>query len=302
MQDIIIPEGISVGHADNGKTGVTVILAPKGAVGGVDVRGGAPGTRETDLLRPEKTIQAVNAVVLSGGSAYGLEAGCGVMRYLRDRRIGHPMGDKVVPIVCQAVLYDLSGEGYVYPDIDMGIAACKNAERNAPLAWGRTGAGTGATVGKILGEQAASRGGIGAATVAVMGTYVTAIVAVNACGDVVDPHTGAVVAGTRSPQGGFLSVKDLLLSGNFGALMHGANTTIGCILTDAKLDKVGANKLAAIAHNGLARTIAPAHTDYDGDTLFALSCGDKTVDFNLLGILAVEAVERAVLAAVSGGV
>lgn len=298
MSEIWIPDGVKVGQADNGQTGVTVLLADKGAVCGVDVRGGAPGTRETDLLRPEKMMDKVNAVVLSGGSAYGLEAGCGVMRYLRDKGAGHPMGDKVVPIVCQAVLYDLKGDGYVYPDMEMGAQACRNADAGEPLKWGKAGAGTGATVGKILGEAFASEGGIGAATAAAMGVHVTAIVAVNACGDVIDPKIGQVVAGTRSPQGGFLSMKDVVLSGHLGALMSGKNTTIGCLLTDAKLDKVGANKLATIAHNGLARTISPAHTDYDGDTLFALSTGEVATDFNLLGILAVEAVEKAVLAAV----
>ena len=297
---LFIPEGIRIGHAGNARTGVTVILAERGAVCGVDVRGGAPGTRETDLLRPEKMMDKINAVVLSGGSAYGLEAGCGVMRFLRERGAGHAMGDKVVPIVCQAVLYDLSGEGYVYPDMAMGAEACRNAVADAPLIWGKTGAGTGATVGKILGPALASPGGIGAATVEAMGVHVTAVVAVNACGDIIDPATGAVVAGTRSPQGGFLSMKQVVLSGNIGALTAGANTTIGCVLTDAALDKVGANKLASIAHNGLARTISPAHTDYDGDTLFALSEGAVKSDFNLLGILAVEAVERAVLAAVRG--
>lgn len=298
MNEVTVPEGILIGHADDGRTGVTVILAPDGATGGVDVRGGAPGTRETDLLAPEKTMDKVNAVVLSGGSAYGLEAGCGVMEFLKDKRVGHAMGEKVVPIVCQAVLYDLNGADYDWPDKAMGRAACENAYGKKPLKWGRTGAGTGATVGKILGEKLASEGGIGAATVSSMGVSVTAVVAVNACGDVVDPASGKIVAGTRSPSGGFIDMKQLVLSGNIGALTAGANTTIGCLITDAKLDKLGADKLARLSHNGLARTISPAHTDYDGDTLFVLSAGGKQADFTMLGILAVEAVERAVLAAV----
>lgn len=292
---IRLPDGIFVGHAQNDRTGVTVILAPDGAVGGVDVRGGAPGTRETALLAPEKTVERINAVVLTGGSAYGLESCCGVMHYLREQGKGFAMGDKIVPCVCGAVIYDLSGDGYVYPDMKMGYAACENAMLAPPI-WGSVGCGKGATVGKVLGPQFADKGGIGAYTVSIGEAFVTAIVAVNACGDVYKDNE--IIAGTHAPNGGYLNMRKTLLSGAFPAIGSGQNTTIGCILTNTKLTKLQTNKLAAAAHNGLARVISPVHTDFDGDTLFALSAGTATVDLNVLCVAAVEAVEQAVIAAV----
>lgn len=292
---ILLPEGVRVGHADNSVTGCTVILCEGGAVAGADVRGGAPGTRETDLLRSDKAMQKINAVVLSGGSAYGLESTCGVMHYLREKGEGFAVGEKIVPIVCGAVLYDLNGPDYNYPDMAMGRAAAENATASG-VPFGKVGAGTGATVGKIRGLEHSSAGGIGAATVGTPDLFVTAIVAVNALGDVTD-RTGKIVAGAHDNAGGFLDTEGCVLSGNFARLLYG-NTTIGCILTNAALDKVQANKLASIGHNGYARAIRPVHTDHDGDTLFALSKGDKACEFSLLEVMAVSAVERAIQSAV----
>lgn len=303
MQDkhteaILLPEGVTIGHCDNSVTGVTVILCDKGAVGGVDVRGCAPGTRETDLLRPEKAIERVDAVFLTGGSSFGLEAGCGIMHYLREKGIGYAMNDKVVPLVTGAVIYDLNGPDYNYPDAAMGRKACEQAaSRNIP--FGKVGVGTGATVGKIRGPQYCQQSGVGAATVGTPTLFVTAVMAVNAVGDVYDHNTGKIIAGAHDNAGGFLDTRGCVLTGNFARLMHGTNTTIGCILTNARLTKLQANKLATIGHNGLAQSIKPVHTDYDGDTLFALSAGDAPCDFTMLGVMAVEAVSRAITNAVN---
>ncbi len=293
---ILLPEGVTVGHAGNSVTGCTAIICERGAVAGADVRGGAPGTRETDLLKNDKAMEKINAVVLSGGSAYGLEASCGVMHELRERGAGFAIGDKVVPIVCSAVLYDLNSPDYNYPDIAMGRMAAQNAKaENVP--FGKVGAGTGATVGKIRGPQFADRGGIGAATVGTEQLFVTAIVAVNALGDVTDHRTGKIIAGARDNAGGFLDTVGCVLSGNFTRLMYG-NTTVGCILTNAKLTKVQANKLASIGHNGYALSIRPVHTDHDGDALFALSSGEAQCEFSMLEVMATEAVSRAITSAV----
>lgn len=295
VPDILLPDGITIGHADNSVTGCTAILCKGGAVAGADVRGGAPGTRETDLLRNEKAMEKINAVVLTGGSAYGLESACGVMRYLREHGEGFAVGDKLVPIVPAAVLYDLNGPDYNYPDSAMGMAAAQNAQaKNIP--FGKVGAGTGATVGKIRGLAYASQGGIGAYTVGTPDLFVTAVIAVNALGDVADYHTGKIVAGAHDNAGGFLDTVGCVLSGNFARLLYG-NTTIGCVITNAGLTKVQANKLASIAHNGLALSIRPVHTDHDGDTLFALSKGDAKCEFSMLEVMAVEAVACAVVSA-----
>ncbi len=297
VPEILLPQGIKIGHADNSVTGCTAIICEGGAVAGADVRGGAPGTRETDLLHNDKAMEKINAVVLSGGSAYGLEASCGVMHYLRERGEGFKIGEKVVPIVCGAVLYDLNGPDYNYPDIAMGRAAAESATDKNVL-FGKVGAGTGATVGKIRGLEFADCGGIGAATVGTLDLFVTAVVAVNALGDVADDKSGKIVAGARDNGGGFLDTVGCILGGNFKRLMYG-NTTIGCIITNAALSKVQANKLAAIGHNGLARTIRPVHTDHDGDTLFAVSKGDAKCEFSMLQVIATEAVSRAVISAVT---
>lgn len=288
-----IPKGIKVGHAQNEFTGVTVILCEDGCVGGVDCRGGAPGTRETDLLHNEKMMNQVNAVVLSGGSAYGLESACGVMKYLREKNKGFKTGDKIVPIVPAAVIYDLMGEGYNYPDSAMGYEACKNATDKPE--FGCVGAGKGATVGKIRGPKNCDKGGIGAATVVINGVTITAIVVVNAFGDVIDSETGNILAGAHDRSGKFLDTEKTILDGKLLRLLLGTNTTIGCILTDAKLDKVQVNKLASIGHNGYARSIRPVHTDYDGDTLFAVATGKKRVlNFAMLSVGAVKAVSLAI--------
>lgn len=292
----VLPQGIKIGHADNAYTGVTCILAER-AVGGVSVRGGAPGTRETDMLRADKSQSFVNAVVLSGGSAYGLEAACGVVEFLRERGEGFAVGDKVVPLVAQAILYDLNTPGeYHYPDKVMGYAAAKNAV-DSDIKFGTVGAGKGATVGKILGPQAASRGGIGGATLFFGDVFVTAVVAVNALGDVYDRKTGKIIAGARTPDGKFLNTIECMTNGVLAAKFapqSGTNTTIGCVMTNAALDKAGVNKLAAASHDGLALSIRPVHTDADGDTMFALSSGDKHADMSVLMALVAEATAQAI--------
>lgn len=293
---VLLPEGIKIGHAQDDYTGVTCILADY-AVGGVSVRGGAPGTRETDMLRAEKSQGFVNAVVLSGGSAYGLEAACGVMEYLRKNGVGFKVGDKVVPLVAQAILFDLNTPGeYHYPDKSMGYAAAKAATADG-VAFGNVGAGKGATVGKILGAFGACKSGIGAATCRFGDVFVTAVIAVNALGDVCDHNTGKILAGARLPSGEFLNTMQAFANGTLEQMFKmqsGTNTTIGCVMTNAKLSKVEANKLAAVAHDGLAMSIRPVHTDADGDTLFALAKGDKTADINIVMALAAEATARAV--------
>lgn len=296
---IVIPKGIKIGHCQDEYTGVTVILSEKGATAGVSVKGCAPGTRETDLLSPEKAVQKINAVVLTGGSAYGLASTVGVMDYLRDNGCGHKMPGKVVPIVCGAVLYDLNAKEYRYPDRDMGYAACKNAE-NSP-AFGQVGAGKGATVGKIRGIKHCDKSGIGAATVKVAGITVTAVVAVNAFGDVVDEN-GKIIAGAKGKNGEYIDTEKCLIDADLSKIVLGTNTTIGCIITNAALDKVHANKLAEISHDGLARAVRPVHTDYDGDTMFCMSTGKIPVlNFVTLQSAAVVATEQAVRNAVSSG-
>ncbi|MBQ9276424.1 MAG: P1 family peptidase [Clostridia bacterium] len=294
---VTIPSGFKIGHYDDEYTGVTVILS-KGAVAGCDCRGGGPGTRETDLLRPEKAMQKINAVVLTGGSAYGLASTVGVMEYLQKNGIGYKVGNKVVPIVTGAVIYDLNQKEYHYPTAEYGFKACENAGKT--LEFGNIGVGKGATVGKIRGIKYASKSGVGAASVKVAGVTVTAVVAVNALGDVVDPETNKIIAGAKGKNGEFIDTEKCLSDGEFLKLLLGTNTTIGCILTDAKLDKVGANKLASIAHNGLARTIRPVHTDYDGDTLFVMSSDKKpVVNFAVLQSAVVKATMQAVVNAVT---
>lgn len=293
---ISIPSGFKIGHYEDDFTGVSVILAPNGAVGGVDCRGGAPGTRETDLLHNEKMMQKINAVVLSGGSAYGLASTVGVMEYLKDEGKGYRTMGKIVPIVCGAVLYDLNQKEYHYPTSEYGLKACKNATKT-PV-FGNVGAGKGATVGKIRGLKNACKSGIGAATIKVLGVTVTAIVAVNAMGDVVDDE-GKIIAGAKGRKGGFIDTEKCLADGDAMKLLLGTNTTIGCVVTDAKLSKVEANSIASIAHNGLARAIRPVHTMYDGDTMFCMASGKKPVaNLAILQSAAVRATQCAIQNAV----
>lgn len=296
--NVTVPKGFSVGTAEDEFTGVTVILSPKGATGGVDCRGGAPGTRETDLLRPEKMMDRVNAVVLTGGSAYGLASMTGVVDYLAENGVGYKSLGKTVPIVSGAVLFDLNQKQIHYPDAKMGYEACKNAGKT-PFC-GQYGAGRGATVGKIRGLKYACKSGVGAYTVKVAGVTVTAIVAVNALGDVYDASKGEIVAGAKANNGTFIDTEKHIVSGGLLRLFAGTNTTIGCILTDAKADKTAANKLAAASHDGLARAIRPVHTDYDGDTMFCLASGHRPVaNLMLLQTAAAYAAERACVNAVS---
>lgn len=295
--EVRIPSGFKIGHYDDAYTGVTVILSESGATGGVDCRGGAPGTRETDLLHNEKMMQKVNAIVLSGGSAYGLASTCGVMEYLRQKGVGYKSLGKIVPIVCGAVLYDLNQKEYHYPTAEYGLKACENASRTT--VFGNIGAGKGATVGKIRGIKNACKSGIGAATEKVLGVTVTAIVAVNAMGDIVDDE-GKIIAGAKGKNGEFIDTEKCLAEGDVLKLAFGTNTTIGCILTDAKLDKVDVNRLASISHNGLARAIRPVHTMYDGDTMFCLASGKRPVaNLAVLQSAVVRATQRAIQSAVT---
>ncbi len=288
--------GIRVGHAQDGAalTGCTVILCEAGAVGGVDQRGGAPGTRETDLLRPMHRVERVHGVLLTGGSAFGLDAAGGVMRYLEERGAGFDVGVARVPIVPAAVIFDLAiGRADVRPDAALAYQACLNATTD-PVRDGSVGAGTGATVGKILGMQNATKSGVGSACVEIAdGLFVGAIAVVNALGDVVEPHTGEIIAGART-EAGFADT--LTVMRNFQALAAAPsdNTVIGVVATNARLSKEEANKVAQMAHDGLARAIRPAHTMYDGDTIFALSTGDVKADVNLIGAFAAEVFAEAI--------
>jgi L-aminopeptidase/D-esterase-like protein len=295
--------GLLAGHHTDARrpTGCTVVLCPDGAVAGVDVRGAAPGTRETDLLRPDNLVDEVHAIVLAGGSAFGLDAAGGVMRWLEEQGHGFAAGPVRVPIVSAAVLFDLwLGDAAIRPDDLAGYAACEAAAaRSAPLAQGSVGAGAGATVGKLFGFEHAMRGGIGSASIRVQGVTVAALVAVNAVGDVVDPATGALIAGARSDDGRDLrGITTSLADGELpAALLAGTNTTIGIVATDALLDKAAAQRLATMAHDGLARTLDPVHTPFDGDTVFALATGaaGRSLPLVVLGAMAAEVTARAVL-------
>jgi len=295
--------GIKVGHAQDEEalTGCTVILCEAGAVGGVDQRGGAPGTRETDLLRPMHLVDKVHAVVLSGGSAFGLDAASGVVHYLEEQGVGFDTGVARVPIVPAAVLFDLDvGRADVRPDAAMGYQACLNASAGPP-AEGNVGAGTGARVGNVLGIGQAMKAGIGTAGLEIAaGLVVGVIVAVNAFGDVVDPDSGRIIAGARSPQGGFADTLAVLrmLAGQMSGRGAGGNTVIGVVATNARLTKEGANKVAQMAHDGLGRAIRPAHTMFDGDTIFSLATGELEADASVVGAFAAEVFAQAVVRAV----
>jgi L-aminopeptidase/D-esterase-like protein len=286
--------GIEVGHAqdDLALTGCTVILCRKGAVAGVDVRGGAPGTRETDLLNPINLVAKVHAIVLAGGSAFGLDAATGVVRYLEERNIGFNTGAAKVPIVPSAILYDLNvGRADVRPDSAMGYRAAASASSDAP-AEGNVGAGTGASAGKILGMKRAMKAGLGTTSINLNGTIIGALVAVNPFGDVFDPANGTMIAGVRS---------GTTLQKMKRVQTHSApksNTVIGVIATNAKLTKAQATKVAQMAQDGIARTIRPAHTMFDGDTIFTLATGEKKADVSMIGAYAAEAVAEAILRAV----
>jgi L-aminopeptidase/D-esterase-like protein len=305
--------GIEVGHEQDEEalTGCTVILCRKGAVAGVDVRGGAPGTRETDLLNPINLVQKVHAIVLAGGSAFGLDAASGVMRYLEEQKIGFNTGVAKVPIVPSAILFDLNlGRADVRPDSAMGYRAAASASSDAP-AEGNIGVGMGASVGKMFGLKLAMKSGVGTASMDIGGgILVGALVAVNAFGDVVDPQTGQILAGLRSGRvgplrvGGKTQLADTLamMKKSIGRGILGfatrANTVVGVVATNAKLSKAQATKVAQMAQDGVARTIRPAHTLLDGDVIFALSTGARQADVSTVGAFAAEVMAQAIVRAV----
>ena len=300
--NILDIKGLKVGHAQNteAKTGVTVVIAENGAVCGVDVRGAAPGTRETDLLNPINQMEKVQAVVLSGGSAYGLEAASGVMDYLEEQNIGFDVGVTKVPIVPAAVLFDLdNGNAFVRPDKDMGREACENAN-SEQLEEGDVGAGCGARIGKILGREGSANSGIGSwAQTTENGITVAALIAVNAFGDVYE--NGSILAGARDKNGAFVNCEEGVLKMASALSFAGKNTTIGIIATNVALTKAQATKVAGMAHDGLARCIRPVHTTMDGDTLFCLSTQEiefPTTPTDVVGILAARVTQEAVLRAV----
>ncbi|MDR3037124.1 MAG: P1 family peptidase [Coriobacteriales bacterium] len=324
-----LPAGFLLGHAQDvaGATGCTVVLCTQGAIGGVSVRGGAPATRETDLLDPRNTVERVNAVVLSGGSAFGLDASGGVMRWLAEQGAGFTVGGVVVPIVCGACIFDLTvGSGDVRPDATMGYTACEAA--GTTVACGNMGVGTGASVGKLLGEQLSMKSGFGAASIRIGELIVTALVAVNALGNVSDRTEGLKLAGTRNPTNPstLLDPHEAFLlmlrategtSGgtgdtgsdtanstgdgtddDVGAAQPLSNTTIGCVLTNGALTKTQATRVADMAHDGFARAIEPVHTGFDGDAVFALTTASVPAAPDLVGALGATVMEAAILNAV----
>lgn len=302
--------GIRVGHAQDVEaiTGVTVVLCKKGAVAGVDIRGGAPGTRETDCLDPTHLVGRVHAVCLSGGSAFGLDAAGGVMEFLEKKGVGFETGYAKVPIVPSAIIFDLGiGKSDKRPGKEMGFQAAQNA-KDGPVEEGCAGAGTGATVGKLFGIEGATKSGVGTWSEEIRdGVVAGALTVVNAFGDVVDEKTGEILAGARDPKTGrFINTKETMKSGVAHPAFTG-NTTLVVVATNAKLSKEQTIKLAQMSHNGIARVISPCHTMVDGDTVFALSIGDKSCDVSTLGTVAAdvvaESIKRAVLKAASlGGV
>ena len=297
--------GIKVGHYSDKEaaTGCTVILCEEGAVAGVDIRGSAPGTRETDPLRPMSVVGQAHAILLSGGSAFGLEAAGGVMRYLEERGYGHDVGVAKVPIVPAAILFDLRiGSASVRPGPEEGYKACLAAS-GGPVAEGSVGAGTGATVGKMMGPERMTKSGLGTASEKLGDVTIGAIVAVNAVGDVVDPETGQVIAGPRDiERGGFFRTIDIMRKLKESKSPVPTNTTIGVVATDARLNKEQVNKVAQMAHDGLARAIKPTHTMVDGDAIFVLSTakgGETSIeDVTIIGSIAAEVVAEAVVRAV----
>ncbi len=296
--------GIRVGHATNldAATGCTVIICPDGTVGGVDQRGGAPGTRETDLLRPMHLVNNVNAILLSGGSAYGLAAADGVMHYLEENGKGYQaQPDILVPIVPAAILFDLAiGSHDIRPDAAMGYAACQSATTE-PVQQGTVGAGTGCRIGAGMGNEFATKGGIGTASIDISdGLIVAALIVVNALGDVVD-QSGQIIAGMRQPPDGNTFAGSLNMMRLMSRMVDeptGGNTIIGVVATNANLTKEQVNKVAQMAHDGIAQSVRPAHTMFDGDTLFALATGQIVANVNAVGAFAAEVVAQAIRNAV----
>lgn len=300
--------GISVGHFSDSRrpTGCTAVLCPQGAVGGVDVRGAAPGTRETDLLHPSNLVQEVHGVMLAGGSAWGLDAATGAVRWLEEQGAGLNIGVGRIPLVPAAVLFDvMMGDMRIRPDATAGYAASRNAGLDSGTgrpAEGSVGAGAGAVVGKVFGHQRAMKGGIGTASFTVDGVTVGAIIACNALGDVFNPFNGELLAGARTADGLQLrGTRDALLEGEKPRpILAGSNTTIGVVATDATITKAQAHRLAVVAHDGLARAINPVHTMSDGDSLFTLGTArsGKSLGMMTLSTLAADAVAIATARAV----
>ncbi|MBS4536269.1 P1 family peptidase [Clostridium sp. D2Q-14] len=294
-------EGIYVGNAEykNGPTGCTVIISEKGSVAGVDVRGGSPGTRETDLLKPENLVKNIHSVVLSGGSAYGLDASSGVMEFLEEKNIGFNTGVAKVPIVCSAVLFDLNlGDPKIRPDKTLGYRACENAY-NRKFKDGSYGAGAGATIGKLYGLDRAMKGGIGSYGLQVGNLKVLSLVAVNALGDIVDNEKNEIIAGLLDKDKNLISTEDEMLKNYDNKKnLFGQNTTIGVVITNGKFSKSEANKIASMAHNGYGRAIRPSHSTFDGDTIFTMATGNIEADINAVGMLSAITMERAILKAV----
>jgi L-aminopeptidase/D-esterase-like protein len=290
-------ESFKIGHSTDNEigTGCTVIISESGAVGGVSVRGGAPGTRETDLLKSENSVEMLNAVVLAGGSAFGLEASCGVMEYLRFKEVGYNTGEYNVPIVASAVLYDLTYKKWGYPTKTMGYNAAKDAKKDNFI-YGNIGAGTGATVGKIMGMEHCSKGGLGIAVTKFQNIEICAVVAVNAFGDVYDYKTNQIIAGVKMGND-FLNTESILTGGKEKKTVN-CNTTLGCILTNAKLTKSQANKLADTVHNAYSLCIRPVHTEIDGDTIFVMASGEIECNTITLSSLCNEAMCDAIKKAV----
>jgi len=295
-------EDIKVGHAQDleAGTGCTVVICEKGATAGIDVRGGAPGTRESDLLNPVNLVEKIHAIVLAGGSAFGLDAASGVMQYLEERGVGFDVQVTRVPIVCGAVLFDLAvGDHRIRPDKEMGYQACLNATNKA-CPEGNVGAGTGATVGKILGLARAMKGGLGCHAIQVGALKIGALVAVNCLGDVIDPERGERLAGLlNSNLTGLADTEEVMIQSYAEKKnLFAGNTTIGIVATNAVLTKSQAAKLASMAHDGYGRTMRPAHSMFDGDTIFTLATGHVEADLSVLGLLSARVMERAVVSAV----
>ncbi|WP_010531926.1 P1 family peptidase [Lentibacillus jeotgali] len=294
-------EGIKVGHEQdyNGATGSTVILCEEGAVAGVDVEGGSPGTRETALLSPVNRVDKAHGILLSGGSAFGLDAAAGIMEYLEDHNSGFDVGVTKVPIVPGAILFDLGlGDYKARPDKKMGLQACKNAAEDY-CKEGTIGAGTGATVGKVLGMERAMKGGLGTYCIQVGELMVGAMVAVNCFGDVINPQTGEIIAGAFTKDGHFVNTEEFMIKEfENQQIKNQENTTIGVVVSNAKFNKAEANKLASMAHDGFARTMRPSHTMVDGDTIFALATGEVECDLDLVGLLAANVMGEAVVRAI----
>jgi len=297
--------GFKVGHAQDLKaaTGCTVVLCPPGTVGGVDIRGSAAGTRQTDSLHASHWVDEVHAVLLSGGSAFGLDASGGVMKFLEEKSIGYQTSAAKVPIVPTAIIYDLGlGDGRVRPDKEMGYRACLNSQSGI-IVEGSVGVGTGASVGKLLGINLATKGGVGtSAKTTAGGVIVAALAAVNAFGDVIDLETRKTLAGARDPAnpGRFID-SAAMIKGGFSLPRRETgfqNTTLGVVATNAKLSKRQATKVAQMAQSGFARVIVPIHSTVDGDLVFALSAGDLSVDVNMIGLVAEEVLVTAVLRAI----